>query len=453
MKFKAPGRKKKDKTNEAEIAAALAEPEPETPEAPAAELEAAPETAPVEEAPAAPAEDVVAEEPTAEPVAEVEPEAAPEPVPEPDAPVEEAPAPEEPEEAAPVEEEPAAEEEDSLPEPPCSVEINGMAMDDLESPADEPACNVELAPIPPLTGILKKGPYISANASPKMSKTLKKQKWVEQFCRLDPELFQIFCCDKKSSKLYDVEAPTETDGKCMFFHVNTNTVAEAGVEEEGAKVKDYTFKITGLNASDGNCLSMACTTAEDRDIWVKTINRTVNRISIDKARLGDHTKLRQMLTGQEAEISILEEELEKMAVVATECSGRCFLAEEKLTLKEREADDVSGKLAMANTEIASLRSQLVIMEERTKNLNILADDVNGVSAEEVEAAKAVMNKERSERLRTIQLELGGDQDYLENYKKYLNLKRDSVLQRHGSTFSVNSPIAPKSPMTPGAPTA
>ena len=38
---------------------------------------------------------------------------------------------------------------------------------------------------------------------------------------------------------------------------------------------------------------------------------------------------------------------------------------------------------MANTEIASLRSQLAIMEERTKNLNILADDVNGVSAEEV----------------------------------------------------------------------
>ena len=29
----------------------------------------------------------------------------------------------------------------------------------------------------------------------------------------------------------------------MFFHVNTNTVAEAGLEEEGAKIKDYAFKV------------------------------------------------------------------------------------------------------------------------------------------------------------------------------------------------------------------
>ena len=30
------------------------------------------------------------------------------------------------------------------------------------------------------------------------------------------------------------------------------------------------------------------------------------------------------------------------------------------------------------------------------------------------------------------------QDYLEKYKKYLNLKRDAVLQKHGSQYSVNS---------------
>ena len=51
-----------------------------------------------------------------------------------------------------------------------------------------------------------------------------------------------------------------------------------------------------------------------------------------------------MLTSQEAEISILEEELEKMAVVAGECSGRACLAEEKLSLKEVECGDVSSKL-------------------------------------------------------------------------------------------------------------
>ena len=43
----------------------------------------------------------------------------------------------------------------------------------------------------------------------------------------------------------------------------------------------------------------------------------------------------------------------------------------------------SGKLGVANEEVDSLRAQLAIMEQRTKNLNILADDVNGVSAEEV----------------------------------------------------------------------
>ena len=42
-----------------------------------------------------------------------------------------------------------------------------------------------------------------------------------------------------------------------------------------------------------------------------------------------------------------------------------------------------GKLRLANDEVTSLRTQLAIMEERTRNLNILADDVNGVNAEEV----------------------------------------------------------------------
>ena len=58
--------------------------------------------------------------------------------------------------------------------------------------------------------------------------------------------------------------------------------------------------------------------------------------------MGDHTKLRKMLTGQEAEISILEEELEKMAVVAGECSGRACIAEEKLRLAEKELSESQG---------------------------------------------------------------------------------------------------------------
>jgi hypothetical protein len=53
-----------------------------------------------------------------------------------------------------------------------------------------------------------------------------------------------------------------------------------------------------------------------------------------------------MLTGQEAEISILEEELEKMAVVAGECSGRASIAEERLRLVERELVDSNGKSAV-----------------------------------------------------------------------------------------------------------
>ena len=49
-----------------------------------------------------------------------------------------------------------------------------------------------------------------------------------------------------------------------------------------------------------------------------------------------------MLTGQEAEISILEEELEKMAVLAGECSARSQLAEERLQIKEIECSDLEG---------------------------------------------------------------------------------------------------------------
>lgn len=50
-----------------------------------------------------------------------------------------------------------------------------------------------------------------------------------------------------------------------------------------------------------------------------------------------------MLTSQEAEISILEEELEKMAVVAGECSGRANFAEEQLKLVHKELADSNGK--------------------------------------------------------------------------------------------------------------
>lgn len=35
-------------------------------------------------------------------------------------------------------------------------------------------------------------------------------------------------------------------------------------------------------------------------------------------------------------------------------------------------------------------------------------------------------------------EMAQYQDYLEKYKKFLNLKRDAVLQKHGSQYSINS---------------
>ena len=50
-----------------------------------------------------------------------------------------------------------------------------------------------------------------------------------------------------------------------------------------------------------------------------------------------------------------------MAVVATECSGRCFLAEEKLTLKEKEAEDVSGE--SFKREILKLFSNVGVIRE------------------------------------------------------------------------------------------
>lgn len=198
---------------------------------------------------------------------------------------------------------------------------------------------------------------------------------------------------------------------------------------------------------------MSTSASEEREKWVRCIRRSVNRIHIDQDRLGDHTKLRQMLTGQEAEISILEEELEKMAVVAGECSGRANLAEEKLKLQETECNDVNNKLELSKIEIASLRQQLTILEERTRNLNILADDVTGTTAEEVEAARAQMQSERTKRLKAIQLEIGGDEDYLEKYKKYLNLRRDSILQKHGSQYSVNNLGIGQPKMSPSSATA
>lgn len=447
MKFKAPGRRKKNKVVEEEPAV-------EPPVAPEPEAE-----------PAAPAEEPAPEEPAPEEVAPEE--AAPEePAPEEEA---EAAAPEEEEEEEeeaapnneisevcaeePSEEEPLEEttEEEDAPEEavtPTALEPSpellahtpedNMFRQDSSASTDSNApISVELAPVPAVFGLLKKGPYIVPNASPKTMKTLKKQKWGTQFCRIDPALFQIFCCDKDRGKLYESNAPVETDGKCMFFHLNTSTTVQEGIEED-AKAKEFTFKITGLNGGCENTLTMSTTTPDERERWCKTIRRTVYRLHIDQDRVGEHTKLRQMLTAQEAEISILEEELEKMAVVAGECSGRACIAEEKLNLKIVECGDLAGKLDMASMEISSLRSQVAIMEERTRNLNILADDVHGVSPEEVEAAREQMQRERAERLKAIQLEIGGEEDYLEKYKKYLNLKRDSILQKHGSQFSINS---------------
>jgi hypothetical protein len=51
-----------------------------------------------------------------------------------------------------------------------------------------------------------------------------------------------------------------------------------------------------------------------------------------------------------------------------------------------------GKLEAANEELVSLRLQLSIMEDRTRNLNILADDVNGVSAEEARGSFELLFK-------------------------------------------------------------
>ena len=45
------------------------------------------------------------------------------------------------------------------------------------------------------------------------------------------------------------------------------------------------------------------------------------------------------------------------------------------------------------------------------------------------------------------------QDYLEKYKKYLNLKRDAVLQKHGSQYSVNSMGIGQPKVSPSAATA
>ena len=72
-------------------------------------------------------------------------------------------------------------------------------------------------------------------------------------------------------------------------------------------------------------------------------------------------------------------------------------------------------MELSKIEIASLRQQLSILEERTRNLNILADDVHGTTPEEVEAAREQMQNERAKRLKAIQLEIGGDEvRYLPN---------------------------------------
>ncbi|KAL5271931.1 hypothetical protein ACHWQZ_G000206 [Mnemiopsis leidyi] len=457
MKFKAPGRpkRKKNKSNatEEEVTAALAEQE-----TPAVEQEASQEQ-PEQQEPSEPIN--AAEETQQETTEETEQQETAESLVadneagnvsgEEQETWEEAPeiTGTEPTESYPEIVEPAATEDAATepdpvavqPSPVPTVEVTDEDCNEdfqlAESHEEEEEVSVELSAVPPLFGILKKGPYMVPNASPKLAKTLKKQKWSTQFCRIDPALFQIFCCDKDRGKLYETQAPVETDGKCMFFHIGIYTSVTEGIEED-SKAKEFTFKITGLNGGPDNTLTLSTSTPEEREKWCKTIRRSVNRIHIDQDRLGDHTKLRKMLTGQEAEISILEEELEKMAVVTGECAGRASIAEEKLKLVERELAESQSKLRLANDEVTSLRTQLAIMEERTRNLNILADDVNGVNAEEVEAAREAMQKERAERLKAIQLEVGGDEDYLEKYKKYLNLKRDAVLQKHGSQYSVNS---------------
>eukprot|EP00116_Pleurobrachia_bachei_P014498 sb/3474760/ len=121
-----------------------------------------------------------------------------------------------------------------------------------------------------------------------------------------------------------------------------------------------------------------------------------------------------MLTGQEAEISILEEELEKMAVLAGECSARSQLAEERLQIKEIECADLEGKLSLSHTEIGSLRAQITLLEERANNLTILAEDATGESKDEVETVKAKMMAERAERLKAIQLDIDGEEVKIQN---------------------------------------
>ena len=44
------------------------------------------------------------------------------------------------------------------------------------------------------------------------------------------------------AKLYETHAPVETDGKCMFFHINHFTNVTEGIEED-SKAKDFTFKV------------------------------------------------------------------------------------------------------------------------------------------------------------------------------------------------------------------
>eukprot|EP00116_Pleurobrachia_bachei_P006410 sb/3466672/ len=170
-----------------------------------------------------------------------------------------------------------------------------------------------------------------------------------------------------------------------------------------------THMVSGVNGSEDNTVIFSTTTYEEREKWVKCIRRTVNRIIIDQNRVGDHTKLRKLLTEQEAEISILEEELEKMAAIAGECSSRSLHAEGKLAEREADCGSLTLKVDAASREVLSLKQQVAILEERAHNLTMLADDVGTASKEDVQAAKEKMAADRAARLKAIQLEVNGDE--------------------------------------------
>lgn len=307
----------------------------------------------------------------------------------------------------------------------------------------------------PIFGILKKAPFFDTKNYERKRGYFRK--WTNKMFKFDGESGVLSYCDAAAyqSSSQNSEQPSVMLGKCQFFHLGIGSLCESVAELDDLDKSEFVMRLDGITGVQDKALYLSSFTPEDRTRWVSRIMLYIQNVKLDRQKLHEHQRLKQLLRSQETEITLLEEELDHLITISGGLKKQLKTYEVHAEKMRKDNNMLLDKLETVSKEITGLRSSMkeTNIADQIAVMNTDIGNDQGASCRfdecEPEADKAL--KGRANRLNSIEdgdlPNSAGmdDEEYIDAFKKFLAFKRQDILRRSVSRESRRGGSAPVSP--------